>query len=111
MKLSEQRLDKTAIGYLARLKMQIESTANIGIRERLMNASREWSYCVQHPMDMTTRLHQDFKGCLVIAVEKEIEYLLIGRYAVGCLRPTWVILSRSHEIKQPPKIHLNSYRV
>jgi hypothetical protein len=54
---------------------------NTGFRERRLNACNTWNYCGGSTMALT--LPPDFKEFLKLLKEYDVQYLLIGGYAVG----------------------------
>lgn len=77
--------------------------ANTGTQERRPSGSKPSNSCVKALMDTTIRLQEDFKVFLKLLEAFEVDYLLVGGYAVGFYgypRPTGDIdiwISRSPE--------------
>ncbi len=57
------------------------TSANSGIDNRYRNAWLTSKDCVESTMEIS--LLPDFKGFLKLLNEREVEYLLVGGYAVG----------------------------
>lgn len=93
--------------YSLRSRKPTVRTANTGSRGRRSNALRLWNCCDRPLMATTIRLHRDFKEFLRLLQANEVEYLLVGGYAVGFHgypRPTgnldvWVSRSRANADK------------